>query len=330
MIGRLLKELSIALRRYLVFRAKVTFSNPAPAESPIVTAPLDEPKPVRLGMRPAYQPRGSFDWQILSAPGGEVYAGGPSPDLLDLLVSEPKFILDVGCSLGDFAASAKVRFPQARVWGIEPNQRAAQFASGRIDRVIRQPIESIDWTHEGVEAGDIDTVFLFDVLEHIFDPWTTLLALRNLISSKAQVLVSIPNVRNVLLIQDLISGYWRYRRAGLLDITHIRFFTEQDMYRMFYQTGFRVLSSGSTQCARSREILEQYRHRQFPSTIELDGATISVRSAEDLGSLCALQHIFLLQPADYHELSSSERQWIDGEHPATTAYCPEEIRLAGA
>lgn len=259
---------------------------------------------------------------------GEVYAGGPSPDLLDLLVHDPKFILDVGCSLGDFAAEAKGRFPHARVWGIGPNLRAAQIASGRIDRVLHKPIEEIDWSREGVQPGDIDTVFLFDVLEHVYDPWKTLLSLRNLISVKAQILVSIPNVRNVLLIHDLISGDWRYRRAGFLDITHIRIFTQQDMYRMFYQTGFRVVSAGSTQCARSGDILRQYRNKPFPATIELEGASITVRSAADLEGFCALQHISSLQPADYQDLSTAERQWIDGSHPTTMAYCPDKIHLA--
>jgi 2-polyprenyl-3-methyl-5-hydroxy-6-metoxy-1,4-benzoquinol methylase len=323
MIGTLLKELARALRQYVVFHAKRVFGR-APAET--VQAQSDQSQlsgTPTSGVPPIYKPMASFDWQILSQPSGTVYGGGPSPSVLDHLVQEPKFILDVGCGNGDFAANVKQRYPQARVWGVEPNEGAARIAAPRIDRVLCQMIEDIDWKREGVQRGEIDTVLLFDVLEHIYDPWKTLLTLRNLVSEKAQLLVSIPNARNVLLIQDVISGYWRYRRAGLLDITHIRFFTQNDMYRMFYQTGFRVVATASTHCVGSAEILQKHQGGKFPQTIELKSASITVHSREDLTSLCTVQHMSTLQPADYDQLSPDERQWIDAPHPPTMAYSPD-------
>ena len=306
MIGRLLKELMRASWRYASFH--VEGSRDSLREG--VAAPI------------RFKPAGVYDWQILRQP-SSIYGGGPPLTLLDLLVHEPKFILDVGCSSGDFAAGAKRRFPRARVWGIEPNEEAARLAKSRIDRVLCQTIEKIDWGREGVNRGNIDTVFLFDVLEHTYDPWNTLLQLRNMVSESAQLIVSIPNVRNVLLMQDLISGTWRYRRAGLLDITHIRFFTSQDMHRMFYQTGFRVVAADTVRCPGSSEVYEKYRRGSFPATVELKSAAITVHSAEDLESLCALQHIFVLQPAEHDQLSSGELRWIDAPHPETVAYSPD-------
>ena len=341
MIGTVLKELIGALRQYVVFHGKRAFGRgmpqDTPALSPRATAPVQSSSetvqsqsnhsPLSgsaiTGVPPIYEPMASFDWQILSEPSGLVYSGGPSLSTLDLLVHEPKFILDVGCSSGDFAANVKQRFPQSRIWGVEPNERAARIAAPRIDRVLCHMFEDIDWSREGVKRGDIDTVFLFDVLEHTYDPWKTLLTLRNLVSEKGQLVVSIPNVRNVLLIQDLISGYWRYRRAGLLDITHIRFFTQKDMYRTFYQTGFRVVATASTYCERTTAILEKHKDGKFPQTIELESASITVHSSEDLTSLCTVQHMFTLQPADYDQLSPDERQWIDAPHPPTMAFAPD-------
>jgi 2-polyprenyl-3-methyl-5-hydroxy-6-metoxy-1,4-benzoquinol methylase len=307
MIGTVLKELARGLGQYGAFHVRRVFGLGIHAE--------------RLaGAMPFYRPKERCDWQILSDPAGQVYSGGPSAAVLDLLAREPKFVLDVGCSCGDFAAIAKKRFPDAKIWGVEPNQRVAETAASQIDRVLCHLIDEIDWNKEGVQRGDIDAVFLFDVLEHIYDPWKTLLTLRNLVSETAQLLVSIPNVRNVLLIQDLISGYWRYRRLGLLDITHIRFFTVKDMYRLFYQTGFRVVACGGTQCANSAEIFAKHRGGTYPQTVELDSVSITVHSPEDLTSLCTLQHQFLLQPADYDKLRPEERQWIDVPHPPTKAY----------
>lgn len=337
MLGTLLKNLLQALREFAVFHARRVFGSAMPQQGPVATTPAQTPgrsahAPLPAmppgGVPPLYHPTGSFDWQILDQPDGIIYAGG-GPSILEfsLLVHEPKFALDVGCSRGDFAAGIKQEFPRARIWGVEPNQQAAQIAAGRIDRVLSQSFEAIDWGREGVRRGDIDTVLLFDVLEHMYDPWKALLNLRNLVSEKAQLVVSMPNARNVHLIQDLICGYWRYRPVGLLDITHIRFFTRQDMYRMFYQTGFRVVASAMTQCARSTEIYRKYRDGTFPQSIQLESASITVHSDEDLASLCAVQHLFTLQPAEYDQLAPDERQWIDAPHPPTTAFAGGEINL---
>jgi 2-polyprenyl-3-methyl-5-hydroxy-6-metoxy-1,4-benzoquinol methylase len=325
MLGTVTKQLFQALGRYISFHTgRILGRNSTSLPS------STERSAAVMGLRtavdqPTYQPRQSFDWRVLSEPSTQLYGGGPSDALLDLLVHEPKFVLDVGCSLGDFAAVIKARFPQSRVWGIEPNGQAAAMARRRIERVLCQPIEQVDWEQEGVQRGDIDTVVLCDVLEHIYDPWKTMLTLRNLVSPTAQLLLSIPNVRNAPLIQDLISGHWRYRRAGLLDITHVRFFTRQDMYRMFYQTGFRVVTTLSTRCPLSAEIFERHINGSFPQQVKLDSISLTVHTPQDLSDLCTLQHVFMLRPAEYEDLSADERAWIDAPHPPTVAYAAAEV-----
>jgi 2-polyprenyl-3-methyl-5-hydroxy-6-metoxy-1,4-benzoquinol methylase len=312
MIGNSFKQLGSALRDYLRFYARR-----------LTRASVGKVAAASGGVRRRYEPVAQFDWQALSDPESQIYTDGASPSILEFLVAEPKFVLDVGCSIGDFTLQTKKRFPGAKVWGVEPNARAAATAASRIDRVLIGTIDDVDWRREGVAQGDIDTVLLMDVLEHIYDPWRTLLTLRNLVAAKAQMLVSMPNVRNVLLIQDLLSGHWRYRRAGLLDITHIRFFTRNDMQRMFYQTGFRIVRSATTQCPGSMRIFEAHRGGGFPKRIDLGSASLTVQSLADLDDLCAVQHVFTLQPADYQELSADERAFVDGAHPPTLAFSPD-------
>jgi len=198
-IGTLLKQLVKALGGYVKYHAERLFGRRVVHEG--TGAAVFSPPPAK------------FDWQVLGDEHNQIDVGGPSATTLDLLVHEPKFVLDVGCSAGDFALQLKQRFPVARVWGVEPSKAAARVAARRLDRVLPEMIEKIDWNGEGVKRGDIDTVLLTGVLEHIYDPWTTLLTLRNLVSEQAQLLISIPNVRNALLMQDLAAGYWRYRRA---------------------------------------------------------------------------------------------------------------------
>jgi 2-polyprenyl-3-methyl-5-hydroxy-6-metoxy-1,4-benzoquinol methylase len=323
MLGTLTKQLFRALGRYISFHTGRILGRNSAFRPSSTERSGPEPGSRAARHKPIYQPRLPFDWLVLSEPSSQLYAGGPSDSVLDLLIQEPKFVLDVGCSVGDFTAAIKTRFPRSRVWGIEPNKQAAGIASRRIERVLCQSIEDVDWEQEGVQRGDIDTVVLCDVLEHIYDPWKTLLTLRNLVSPTAQLLLSIPNVRNAPLIQDLISGHWRYRRAGLLDITHIRFFTRQDMYRMFYQTGFRVVVMGSTRCSLSAEIFQKHINGSFPQQVKLDSVTVTAHTPQDLSDLCTLQHLFILQPAEYEELSAEERAWIDAPHPPTVAFGPQ-------
>jgi len=332
MIASLVKELFRAVPRYLTYRARLLFHRQAPTPAGL-SAPgaMAARQAADAAHEPAlYRPAHDFDWSILSQPPHVVYEGGPAASVMDLLSFEPRFALDVGCGNGSFGARFKERFPKAKIWGVEPNERAAQEASARVDHVLLKPVGDVDWNREGVKRGEIDTVFLFDVLEHIYDPWQTLLDLRNLVSERAQLLASIPNVRNLFLLQDLVSGYWRYGPAGLLDITHIRFFTEKDMHRMFYQTGYRVLASTFTLCPRTLPVLEKYRLGPFPVTIELKSATITAHSHEDLTSLCALQHVFLLQPVALSELTAKERAWIDEPHPETAAFRAEPAPIEAA
>jgi 2-polyprenyl-3-methyl-5-hydroxy-6-metoxy-1,4-benzoquinol methylase len=338
MIGSLLKELAIGLFRYARFHITRLAGKPLPVEGsepvshassvlgPAGSAAFRQRRSApdeTIAEPPIYRPVAAFDWRALSETRPHLYMGGPSSTVLDLLSRPPRFALDIGCSDGSFGMKIKAQFPEAKVWGVEPNPVGAREASARLDRVLVRTFDQIDWQGEGVRRGEIDTVFLFDVLEHIYDPWKTLLDLRNLVSPQAQVVTSIPNVRNLFLIQDLVSGFWRYTPAGLLDITHIRFFTQDEMIRMFYQTGFRLTASTFTLCPRSREVFAKYCDGSFPQRIELESASITVHSKEDLVGLCALQHICVLAPVEHEALRPDERRWIDDPHPQTMAFAPE-------
>ncbi len=94
------------------------------------------------------------------------------------------------------------------------------------------------------------------------------------------------------------------------------------MYRMFYQTGFRVVRTRNTQCNASEQILRDNRHGSFPKQVALGTLSITEDSAEDLDNLCALQHLFTLQPASYEQLTPAERAFIDAPHPPTLAHAP--------
>ena len=213
-----------------------------------------------------------YVWQLLDGRHGTDYDGdaGRGGEALGLLAFAPTFALDVGCASGGRAQLLKARYPQCLSWGIEPDAEAAKRARGCMDRVFDCTLEAMDWTEPGPAIGKIDTVFLLDVLEHMYNPWSALVTLREVISPDAQLVISLPNVRNMLVMRDLMNGYWHYRESGLFDVTHIRFFTEHEGLRMIYQTGFRVEKTTFTVCPGVLPIYEQMQNRAFPQTIAFE------------------------------------------------------------
>jgi hypothetical protein len=93
---------------------------------------------------------------------------------------------------------------------------------------------------------------------------------------------------------------------------------------MFYQTGFRVVTTRSTRCPLSAEIFRKYIDGGFPQQVKLDSISVTVHTPQDLSDLCTLQHVFTLQPAGYEDLSTDERVWIDAPHPPTVAFAATE------
>lgn len=171
------------------------------------------------------------------------YHDNPRPEIVDRIGVVPTCLLEIGCGSGATGALVKERFPDCRVIGVESNARAAEIARQRIDEVYACAFETLDIDAAAFPKGRIDAVLLLDVLEHMYDPWRALLKLRNALAPGARVVASIPNVRNLLLLDHLARGSWTYEAKGLLDITHIRFFTLREMTRLFGETGYRVLTT---------------------------------------------------------------------------------------
>jgi 2-polyprenyl-3-methyl-5-hydroxy-6-metoxy-1,4-benzoquinol methylase len=265
-----------------------------------------------------------YVWQRLNRQGAadddaDRYETDSRDDTVAMLSSEPRFALDVGCHTGAAGRSIKDRFPQCNVWGIEPDARAAELARRHMDKVIVGSFDTVDWAAQGIAAGDIDTVFLLDVLEHMYNPWLALEMLRKLVSPQAQIVISLPNVRNMFILRDLMNGYWRYRDVGLLDSTHIRFFSQYEALRLVYQTGFRVATYRFTMNPGTAEIYMQRKDQPFPQRVEFERGSLVIENLTELQSFVATQHLFLVRPAQRHELGADEAALIEGPHPETFA-----------
>lgn len=221
-------------------------------------------------------------------------------DLAEMFTNVPSLILDVGCSAGSNAALVKARFPGSRAWGIEMNRAAATLAQQKLDRVLIGRFEDFDLRKEGIAHGTLDAVLLADVLEHMYNPWDVMVKLRPYVSPTGQLVLSIPNVRNLWLMDELSKGNWPYADAGLLDITHIRFFTRTGMIEFCEETGYRVIEMRYSIDGRLAHLWQQHQGGTEPVNIDLDRMTLKNVSRQELLELCSLQYYLLLEKAPGH------------------------------
>ena len=212
--------------------------------------------------------------------------------LLGLVDGVPQRILDLGCSSGAFGAALKEKFPGASVTGIEAGRAAAAEAAKHLDRVICERVEDVDFGAADL-AGQFDVVVAADILEHLVNPWRALQRLKAALAPNAQILASIPNVRNITLLADVIlAGRWTYRDRGLLDVTHLRFFTLGEIQQMFVETGYRCEEYKANLTPALVPLFHEHRAREH-STLRLGRMLLENITQRELFELCAEQ--FLLR-----------------------------------
>ncbi|MEI6747262.1 MAG: methyltransferase domain-containing protein, partial [Methylococcaceae bacterium] len=216
--------------------------------------------------------------------------------LIDLLETSPTLAIDIGCFVGATGAYIKQKWADCRVVGIEPVADAVAQARTRVDAVFEGFFEDMPAGEAGVTPGNVDLAVFADVLEHMRHPWAALRHVREWLSPNGAVLVSLPNVRNLNVLKDLVNGSFNYRPAGILDITHIRFFTRLDAIKMFEQTGFSVEKISINFDPSLVHLLETV---PKDHKIKVDvGSRMSMHNVDfaEAEELCALQFYFLLRP----------------------------------
>ncbi|MDA8330581.1 MAG: class I SAM-dependent methyltransferase [Candidatus Dormibacteraeota bacterium] len=149
-------------------------------------------------------------------------------------------ILDVGCASGNLSGFL-IRERGCSVVGVErdPAAASAAAAKGLDTRVLDLDTSSLA---QALQGERFDRIILADVLEHLLHPAAVLRAAVGLLGPRGQVLVSIPNISHVDVILALLHDRWEYRDSGLLDRTHLRFFTEAGFRELAASAGVRVRS----------------------------------------------------------------------------------------
>jgi SAM-dependent methyltransferase len=145
--------------------------------------------------------------------------------------------LDVGCGRGVMGQFLQDTYA-ARVTGIEIIRENGEIARGMLHKCIVGDIEQMDLSDW---AGQFDYVMFSDSLEHLAEPQAVLEKVRPLLARDGKLLISIPNIRNFRASLPLLfKDNWEYTDEGLLDRTHLRFFTQSSITGLLQRSGYKV------------------------------------------------------------------------------------------
>jgi 2-polyprenyl-3-methyl-5-hydroxy-6-metoxy-1,4-benzoquinol methylase len=126
-----------------------------------------------------------------------------------------------------------------------------------------------------LNSESFDLIILSDVLEHLYNPWKVLKDLKNILSKNGFLLVSVPNIENIVLLEKFFSGNFFYEKTGLMDETHIRFFSKETLTKYLETSGFEVYASGY----RPDNSLAKLRSQAISELAKFDQLSLSIGNA---------------------------------------------------
>lgn len=159
-------------------------------------------------------------------------------DILKMvLVDNPQaVILDVGCSCGGNLMLLRTFLRHTQLYGIEINPVAADVANS-FGSVLCEDVEKLDrkdWQNK------FDIILIGDCLEHLHDPWNVLGKIVKYLKPTGEIIISLPNINHISILKYMIDGRFPYEDAGILDRTHLRFFTREGVEMMLGNAGLEI------------------------------------------------------------------------------------------
>lgn len=169
------------------------------------------------------------------------YYDNPRPVVLELLDRRPLRLIEIGCGTGATLRLLREHGRCAWAAGVEANEAAAAAAGAHADRLFVGDLEKLELD---IPPASLDAVLCLDVLEHMVDPWRAVARLAALLKPDGAFIASIPNLRYYKVsLPMVLRGRWRYADSGILDRTHLRFFTRETVVDLLGQAGLAIDSS---------------------------------------------------------------------------------------
>lgn len=163
------------------------------------------------------------------------YFDGLNQKLLDAIPPDASNVLELGCANGRLGRRFKELHPGAQWWGVDLSANAVAAATMHLDRVFALDLDRDDLPE--LEGG-FDVIVIGDLLEHLREPAKLLQALYDLSTPNARIVCCLPNMGHLSVLERMVAGDISYEDAGLLDRTHMRFFSPSSAFKTFLDAGW--------------------------------------------------------------------------------------------
>lgn len=166
------------------------------------------------------------------------YYSNVRPELVGMLEPAGQNVLEVGCAAGAMGAALLAK-GASQVVGLDIYEPALELARRKLSAAHRVDLNALPALP--YPEGHFHVMTFADVLEHLVDPAAVLRHLRRWLSDSGRILISIPNIRHESVVLPLlVEGKWEYAEWGILDRTHLRFFTREGVLKLLLDAGFEV------------------------------------------------------------------------------------------
>lgn len=158
-------------------------------------------------------------------------------DVFNEIAGTPKKIIEIGTGSGALAKEVKAKYSDVNYVGVEVSAEYVEMSRRFCNSVYFENIENASGELLR-EFSSADIVIMADVLEHLIDPWKFLKRLRGWLRQDSTLIVCLPNIQHWSVQIGLLAGNFDYSEVGLLDKTHLRFFTRKTTVKMFAESGY--------------------------------------------------------------------------------------------
>jgi 2-polyprenyl-3-methyl-5-hydroxy-6-metoxy-1,4-benzoquinol methylase len=157
-------------------------------------------------------------------------------------IDKDQIILDVGCGFGALGEELK---KENYVVGLDISQYAINIAKKRIDEAYLADVTQLK-TLPLSRKRQFDLIIFADILEHVYNPQQLLKDYKHYLKPRGHIIVSVPNVASWPVRIGLFFGRFEYKESGVLDKTHIRFFTKKGAKKVIEDAGYEIQEMGIT------------------------------------------------------------------------------------
>ena len=170
------------------------------------------------------------------------YSSFVRPEIINLVtddINKKINVLDVGCGIGATLLEIKNKYKNATLYGIEISPYSGRVAQNICNCIIG----NIENEVLSYEENFFDYIILGDVLEHLVDPWKIIYDLKKYLKQDGYIIASIPNIMHISVLRKLLNGSFSYTESGILDKTHLRFFTLAETQNLFNSNEYDIEST---------------------------------------------------------------------------------------